>query len=89
MYPSPGSDAECILESNAHVTIMLEAFTASPISNAVYHALQEAPCISRDSGDNGTHHIARGLPAYAAVHDVSTSVIVTSFVVVKPRHTDH
>ena len=85
MYPSAGSDAECVPESNAHVTVTLESFMESPISNAVYHVLGEAPCIPRDSGVESTRRTALGLPASAAVHHVSGSGMVMSSVAVKYR----
>ena len=88
MYPSTGSDAEYIPESNAHVTFPLESFATSPISNAVCHVLRTAPCISCDNGDDGTHQAARGLPASTAVHHVSRFEMVTASVAVKSRRAD-
>ena len=57
-------------------------------SSTVYHVLRTALCISRKSGDDGTHKTARWPPYSVDLHHVSRSMSVVSPFVVKPRHTD-
>ena len=80
VYTSTGSDAECVPESNVHVTITLEVFATSPISNVVYHVLRTSPCISRDSGDDGTNQTVLRLLVSTAAQHVTRSMMVTSSV---------
>ena len=77
-----------VSESYAHITVTLEAFVTSLITNTVSHVFQTSPYICRNSGDNGIRQTARGLSAYVAIHHVSRFVMATSSVAVKPRRAD-